>query len=140
MRVQQIGVVILAAALAGIALAATASVDGPQTGAPPRALVVAEGLAEDIQADLDARNWTMARTRLAELQKNRVALQRVLPAGEIAGYGVSLDSLISQLGRQERPAALQSANRLSRAIVGFMAKYDVIVPAQSVIWMWRAGM
>jgi len=130
MRVQRIGVVILATAVAAIALAATASVDGPQTGAPPRALVVAEGLAEDIQADLDARNWTMARTRLAELQKNHVALQRVLPAGEIAGYGVSLDSLISQLGRQERPAALQSANRLSRAIVGFMAKYDVTVPAQ----------
>jgi len=91
---------------------------------------VAEGLAEDIQADLDARNWTMARTRLAELQKNRVALQRVLPAGEIGGYGVSLDALISQLGRQERPAALQSANRLSRAIVGFMAKYEVMLPAQ----------
>jgi len=59
-----------------------------------------------------------------------VALQRVLPAGEIGGYGVSLDALISQLGRQERPAALQSANRLSRAIVGFMAKYEVMLPAQ----------
>ena len=130
MRVQQIGVVILATAVAAIALAATASVDGPQTGAPPRSLVVAEGLAEDIQADLDAPNWTMAHTRVAELQKNRVALRRVLPAREIAGYEVALDSLISQLGRQERAPALQSANRLSRAIVGFMAKYDVIVPTQ----------
>jgi len=120
----------LATAAAGIALAATAGVDGPQTAAPPQSLVVAEGLAEDIQADLDARHWTMARTRVVELQKNRVALQRELPAAEIAGYEVSLDSLISQLARQERAPALQSANRLSRAIVGFMAKYNVTVPAQ----------
>ena len=130
MRVRQIAVVMLATAAAGIALAATAGVDGPQTAAPPQSLVVAEGLAEDIQADLDARHWTMARTRVVELQKNRVALQRELPAAEIAGYEVSLDSLISQLARQERAPALQSANRLSRAIVGFMAKYNVTVPAQ----------
>jgi|SRR5712664_342573 len=130
MKVRQIAVVILAAAVAGVALAATARVDGRQAAAPPRSLVVAEGLAEDIQADLDARNWTMARTRLAELEKNRVALQRVLPARDIAGYGVTLDSLISQLGRLERLPALESANRLSRAIVGLMAKYDVTVPVQ----------
>jgi len=82
MKVRQIAVVILAAAVAGVALAATARVDGRQAAAPPRSLVVAEGLAEDIQADLDARNWTMARTRLAELEKNRVALKTVCSVGD----------------------------------------------------------
>jgi len=54
----------------------------------------------------------------------------VLQAREIAGYDVALDSLISQLSRQDRPASLQAANRLSRAIVGIMANYDVTVPVQ----------
>src|SRR2546427_5965400 len=72
-----------------------------------------------------------ATTRVdSRLQKNRSDLRAVLQAQRIAGYGVALDSLISQLSRQNRPASLQSANRLSRAIVGVMANYDVTVPVQ----------
>ena len=130
MRGSHIAAVMIAVALSGVALAATSNVDGPQTRAVPSALVVSEGLAEDIQADLETRNWTMARTKGAELQTNRSALRAVLQAREIAGYDVALDSLISQLSRQDRPASLRAANRLSRAITGIMANYDVTVPVQ----------
>jgi len=131
LRVQQIGVVFLATAVAAIALAATARVDGPQTGAPPR-------FARRGRRSGGRHSGRPGRAKLDDgsvrespsSRRTVWRLQRVLPAAEIAGYGVSLDSLISQLGRQERAPALQSANRLSRAIVGFMGKYDVIVPSQ----------
>lgn len=130
MRVPQIAVLMLAPVLARTVLGTTGSFDAPQIGTVPPAVVAAEGLAEDIQADLTARNWPMARTKLADLQTNRPKLHAVLPAQESAGYEVALDSLISQVGRQDRPASLQSANRMSRAIVGMMANYDVTVPVQ----------
>jgi hypothetical protein len=120
----------LAPVLAVAALSATARFDGPQAGAVPPAVVVAEGLAEDVQADLDARNWAMARTRVAELQTNRAELRVALPAAKTTGYEAALDSLIAQVGRQARSASLQSANRMSRAIVTILADYDVTVPVQ----------
>jgi len=120
----------IAVALSAIALAATSNVDGPQARAAPAALVRAEGLAEDIQADLEAGNWTMARTRTAELQTNRPALRAVLRPRKLAGYEAAADSLSAMLSREDRPAALQWANRVSRAIVGIMANYDLTVPIQ----------
>jgi len=130
MRASHIAVLVIAVALSAVALAATSNVDGPQTRPVPTALVAAEGLAEDIQADLEAGNWTLARTKVADLETHRSALRALLRPGKIAGYEVALDSLISQLRRQDRPASLQAANRLSRAIVGLMADYDVTVPVQ----------
>jgi len=131
MKSLQVASIMMGLALAGGMRAGTSRFDGPQTGAVPKAVTIAEGLAEDIQADLEARNWTMAHTRLAELQKNRSALRiEVVPTSKISGYEVALDSLTAQVERQDQPAALQSANRMSRKIVGVMGGYDVTIPVQ----------
>ena len=130
MKSLHVAAIIGGLALTGGMLAATTHFDGPQTGAVPKAVTIAEGLAEDIQADLDARNWTMAHTRLAELRKNRSVLQLAVPASKITGYELALDSLISQVERQDQPASLQSANRMSRQIVNLMGGYAVTIPVQ----------
>jgi len=134
----QIASLVLAPALAVAGLASAARFGAPRADVLPPAVSIAEGLAEDIQADLEARNWTMAETRIAELQKNRLRLRVLLQAPTIAGYQVALDSLRSQLARHDQPAALQSANRMSREIVHIMANYDLKIPVQ-VSYMDVAG-
>lgn len=126
----QIASIILAPALAGSVLAAAGRFDVPRSDVVPPAVAIAEGLAEDIQADLDAHNWTMAQTRIAELQKNRLRLRAVLQPPKMAGYEVALDSLIVQVKRRDRPASLQSANQMSREVVNIMGNYDLKVPVQ----------
>jgi len=128
----------LAASLLGMAGRPNASrvdvvasrLTAPRVDVVPPAVTIAEGLAEDIQADLETRNWTMAQTRVAELQKNRLRLRVLLPAPKIAGYEVAFDSLTAQLKRQDRLASLQSANHMSREIVNIMGNYDLTVPIQ----------
>jgi hypothetical protein len=128
----------LAASLLGMAGRPNASrvdvvagrLNAPRVDVVPPAVTIAEGLAEDIQADLETRNWTMARTRVAQLQKNRLRLRVLLPAPKIAGYEVAFDSLTAQLKRQDRLASLQSANHMSREIVNIMGNYTATVPVQ----------
>jgi hypothetical protein len=128
----------LAASLLGMAGRPNASrvdvvashLNAPRVDVVPPAVTIAEGLAEDIQADLETRNWTMAQTRVAELQKNRLRLRVLLPAPKIAGYEVAFDSLTAQLKRQDRLASLQSANHMSREIVTIMGNYTATVPIQ----------
>jgi len=104
--------------------------NAPRVDVVPPAVTIAEGLAEDIQADLETRNCTMAQTRVAELQKNRLRLRVLLPAPKIAAYEVAFDSLTAQLKRQDRLASLQSANHMSREIVNIMGNYTATVPIQ----------
>ena len=125
-----IAFLILAPALAGTALAAAARIDGIQAGAVPPAVVAAEGLAEDIQADLDTGAWQAAGAKLAQLQVNRPALQAAAPGPEFAGYETALDSLVARVRRRDRPAALVSANQMSRVLLTITANYDLIVPVQ----------
>jgi hypothetical protein len=101
-------------------------------GVLPQVASVAEGLAEDIQTDLDTLGWTDARARLAELQTNRSALRTEVlsdPA-TLATYEAALDSLAAQIGRRDRLAALQSANRMGRVLLAVAANYDLTVPVQ----------
>jgi len=120
LRVQQIGVVFLATAVASHRAPGPPGSMAPRPAPHPRSLVVAEVWRKTFR-----QTWGRAKLddglvrESPSSRRNRVALQRVLPRPRCR-YGVSLDSLISQLGRQERAPALQSANRLSRAIVGFM--------------------
>lgn len=93
-------------------------------GALPPVVVAAEGLAEDIQADLDTLGWSAARAKLAQLQASRSALRAS------ARYEAALDSLATQMGRRDRLAALVSANGMSRALLAVAADYDLTVPVQ----------
>jgi hypothetical protein len=122
--------IILAPALAAAVLASAGRFEAPKTDVVPRAVTIAEGLAEDIQTDLDSSNWTMAQTRLAELQKNRARLRVLLHPPKTAGYEAAFDSLTAQVNRQDRPAALQSANHMSREIVRIMGNYNPTVPVE----------
>jgi hypothetical protein len=121
---------ILAPALAASVFGMARRPNAPRVDAVPPAVTIAEGLAEDVQADLETRNWKMARIRVAELQKNRLRLRVLLPAPQTAGYEVALDSLAAQSKRQDRLASLQSANHMSREIVNLMGNYTVTVPVQ----------
>jgi hypothetical protein len=125
-----IAFLILAPALAATALAGTARIDGVQAGAVPRVVAAAEGLAEDIQADLDTLGWQAARAKLAELQLNRTLLRAAVPALKAVRYETALDSLTAQIARHDRAAALSSANQLSRVLLTITADYDLIVPVQ----------
>lgn len=124
-----IAAIALAPVLAAVVLA-SARVEAPQKDVVPPALTIAEGLAEDIQTDLDSSNWTTAQTRLAELQQNRARLRVLIQAPAIAGYETALDSLTSQVKRHDRPASLQSANHMSREIVNIMGNYNPKIPVQ----------
>src|ERR1700716_3737080 len=130
MKRLQLASIILAPALAASLLGMARRPNTPRVDPVPPALTIAEGLAEDVQADLDTRNWTMAHTRVAELQKNRLRLCVLLPTPQIAGYEEALDSLTAQSQRQEQPASLQSANHMSREVVNIMANYTMTVPVQ----------
>ena len=130
MKRLQLASIILAPALAASLLGMARRPNASPVDPVPPALSIAEGLAEDVQADLETRNWTTAHTRVAELQKNRLRLRVLLPAPQIAGYEVALDSLTAQSKRQDQPASLQSANHMSREIVNIMANYAVTVPVQ----------
>jgi hypothetical protein len=98
----------------------------------PQVASVAEGLSEDIQTDLDTLGWTEARARLTELQTNRLALRTEVleDSTAFAPYEAALDSLAAQIGRRDRLAALQSANRMGRALLAVSANYDLTVPVQ----------
>jgi hypothetical protein len=121
---------ILAPALAAIALAATTRVDSFQGGAVPPAVLTAEGLAEDVQTDLDTSGWQSARAKVAQLQTNRPALRNAVGSGNVVTYEAALDSLIVQTGRRDRPASLESANAMSRALLAITSGYDITVPIQ----------
>ena len=82
----------------------------------PADVALAEGLAEDIQTDLDTLGWTAARDKLAQLQASSA--------------GVKLDSLAAQIGRRDRLGALQSANGVSRALLAIAADYTLTVPVE----------
>lgn len=89
----------------------------------PADVARAEGLAEDIQADLDTLGWTAARDKLAQLQASSVAAKVTSDEG-------ALDSLAAQIGRRDRLGALQSANRMSRALLVIAAHYNLTVPVE----------
>lgn len=102
-------------------------------GAVPPVVVAAEGLAEDIQADLDTLGWMAARTKLAQLQASRSALRTAVladRAANVASYEAALDSLTTQISRRDRLASLESANRMSRALLALAADHDLTVPVQ----------
>jgi hypothetical protein len=146
----------IASLLAAFALTAASTGRGGQQpqasrGALPRVVVAVEGLAEDIQADLDTLGWTVARAKLAQLQASRSTLRtavladRAPPAGskaskppgtgksnaaKVASYDAALDALATQIGRRDRLASLESANRMSRVLLAVAADYDLTVPVQ----------
>jgi hypothetical protein len=101
-------------------------------GPLPQVASVAEGLAEDIQSDLDTLGWTDARARLTQLQTNRSTLRTAVVAdpATLASYEAALDSLAAQIGRRDRLASLQSANRMTRVLLAVAANYDLTVPVQ----------
>lgn len=102
-------------------------------GVLPPVVVAAEGLAEDIQADLDTSRWTPARAKLAQIHASDSALRAAVPptsAPTLARYEAARDSLAAQLGRRDRLAALQSANRMSRVLLAIAADYDRTVPIE----------
>jgi hypothetical protein len=86
------------------------------------AVVAAEALAEDIQADLDTLGWGAARAKLAQLRNQSTAIR-------VAGYEATLDSLAAAITRRDRLTALQAANRASRLLLTAAAAYAVTVPS-----------
>jgi hypothetical protein len=99
----------------------------------PPVVAQVEGLAEDIQTDLDSLGWTAARAKLVELQASDSTLRTAIPAAAaaaLATYEAARDSLAAQIGRRARLAALASANRMSRALLAIAAEYDTTVPIQ----------
>jgi hypothetical protein len=48
----------------------------------------------------------------------------------LASYEAALDSLAAQIGRRDRLASLQSANRMTRVLLAVAANYDLTVPVQ----------
>ena len=130
MRRLQIALIILAPALGGTALAAAARIDGVSVQAVPPAVLTAEALAEDIQADLDTSGWQAARAKVVQLQANRVALRVAASGSRFASYETALDSLTAQVQRHDRPAALIAANEMSRVLLTITADYAPTVPVQ----------
>ena len=130
MRSLQIALIILAPALAGTALAAAVRIDGVSAQAVPPAVLAAEALAEDIQADLDTSGWQAARAKVVQLQANRAALRAAASGSRLASYETALDSLTAQVRRHDRPASLASANEMSRVLLTITADYDLTVPVQ----------
>jgi hypothetical protein len=115
----------IAPLLAALALTAAACTGNRKTetnhSAVPPAVVAAEGLAEDMQADLDTLGWGAAGAKLARLRDESTAMR-------MAGYETTLDSLAAGITRRDRLAALQAANRASRLLLAVAATYKVTVP------------
>jgi hypothetical protein len=119
----------IASLCAAFALIAAACTDRGRQ--PPLAVVSAEGLAEDIQTDMDTSGWTAARAKLDQLQASRSALRKAVSDSlKNAEYGAALDSLAAQVERRDRLASLLSANRMSRVLLAISADYELTVPVQ----------
>lgn len=136
-----------------LSMAACAGTDREEAadGSPlPPLIASAEGLAEDVQSDLERGDWTAARARLDSLHNTRSGVDGALTpppetgddaekrSGEMeapdgggqtrARYGSALDSLGAAIERQDSLAALEAANRMSRALVIASGGYVTPVP------------
>ena len=116
----------------------------------PALIATAEGIAEDVQSDLERGNWSAARARLDSLRNTRNGVAGALtppsrtgggaaqnaPGSEAADstslicalYGSGLDSLGAAIARQDSPRAQEAANRMSRALVVASGGYVTPVP------------
>lgn len=92
----------------------------------PSLLTAAEGLAEDVQSDLEAGNWMAAEARLDSLRRSRNTVDSLVG---VSRYGASLDSLGAAIARRASLAAREAANQMSRALVVASANYRTPVPA-----------
>lgn len=105
----------------------------------PDVLSRAESASEDVQDDISAGDWAAALVRVDTLRslQSRLATLRSAP-GNIGTYASALDSLRSAVSRRSTDAALNAANRISRAVTGMMAGYSATVPI-AVAYMDVAG-
>jgi hypothetical protein len=131
----------------------------PNVGAVPVSVMDAESQAEDVQGDIDTLAWASAAARVAGLRSLSAGVVAAImdtgrepgagesggsetdpdsDAAEAANVQVRLDSLDATVARQDRAAALQAANALSRALVVVTEDYALRVPA-AVIYMDVAG-
>jgi hypothetical protein len=109
-------------------------------GTLPPTLEAADGLAEDVQADIDTLGWAAAGAKVAKLRQSEASVEQVVTADsaenaatgqqELATYRRAVDSLGARIERRDRLAALASANTLSRVLAAMSANYRSRVPAQ----------
>jgi hypothetical protein len=111
----------------------------PAPGVLPSPVARAEGLAEDVQTDLEQNRWTAAGVKLRELRdvEGKFASAGVAQDKRSA-YGNAVSSLGAAIDRKSQGDALTAGNRVSRIVTGIMADYRTRVPAD-VAWMDVAG-
>src|SRR5690349_10850139 len=97
---------VVATVLGGAALTVSPTLNGLGAQAVPPAVLAAEALAEDIQADLDTGAWQPARVKLGQLQANRAPLRAAAAGRDLVGYETALDSLTARVRRLDRLASL----------------------------------
>ncbi len=107
----------------------------PRPTAEPAAVETADGLAEDIQADIDALAWRAADAKLTRLLAETDGVIRSMPdesgdrtSGKLGEYRSGLDSLMARVARRERLGALEAANGLSRVLAATAQGYSTPVP------------
>ncbi len=112
----------------------------PAPGVPmPASLEKAEGLAQDIQDDIQNGSWAAAQSKLSGLRTLTDTLSATGAASSNVGfYTASVDSLATAVRAHQRYPALQAANSMSRALTAMMAPYPTTVPIQ-VAYMDVAG-
>src|SRR6267378_889403 len=95
----------------------------------PSPVEQAEGLAEDVQNDLEQNAWPAAEAKLRELRGVGEKLRSVgVAQTKGTAYGQALDSLGAAITRRSRADALTAGNRVSRVVTGIMADYPTKVP------------
>lgn len=112
----------------------------PGPPAVPAAMARAEGLAEDIQADIDTREWAAADGRLGRIRRETDAVTQGMidengdvRSGQLTAFRSGLDSLKARVGRRDRLGALEAANGLSRVLAATAQSYSVAVPASVTV-------
>ena len=111
---------------------------GSPAGAPP-SVEHAEGLAEDIQTDLEQNVWPAAEAKLGELRRLGTALDSAgVSQPRPSAYGRAVDSLGAAISRRSQSDALTAANQVSRIVTGIMAAYPARIPVD-VAYMDVAG-
>jgi len=142
----------LAILLGGCSHAETRDGREAESGTVPPALGTAEGLAEDVQDDIDTLGWAAAGAKVAQLRRGEASVGRAVRTDsaedadhdsgasdttaadtdeqELATYRRAVDSLGARVERRDRLAALTSANTLSRVLAAMSADYRSRVPVQ----------
>ncbi len=111
------------------AAAGAPAADTTTARAMPTSFEKAEGLAEDIQDDIQNRGWSAAAAKISGLRSLRDSIAATQAAqASLASYTRALDSLAAAVRSRSRYPALEAANHIGRTLNAMMARYATAVP------------